>query len=193
VESLEAAPMSQQPIPYVDPATVTDPRMRQEIDRSYREATPRPESHLIRAHVPAVFWSFADTWETVFRNGVVDHSVKELCRVYVSKLVNCAYCGNQRSVRAASAGVIEEDYRQLMNYERSDRYDERQKAALSLAEAIAGDREADSDVWDRLHRHFSDAELVELGYFIGMTTGQQRFNRILQLEEHPAPRPASLV
>jgi alkylhydroperoxidase family enzyme len=173
------------PINYVDESAIADPRMRAEIDRARREGTPRPESHLIRAHVPAVFWSFADTWETVFRNGVVDHSIKELCRVYVSKLVNCTYCGNQRSVRAAGAGVIEEDYRQLMNYERSGRYDERQKAALSMAEAIAADRDADEAFWERLHRHFTDPELVELGYFIGMTTGQQRFNRILALDEHP--------
>lgn len=177
--------MSGLPIPYVDPAAIADPRMRAEVERARREGTPRPESHLIRAHVPAVFWSFADTWETVFRNGVVDHATKELCRVYVSRLVNCTYCGEQRSVRAKASGVIEEDYRQLMNYERSDRYNERQRAALSMAEAIAGDRDADQAFWERLHRHFSDPELVELGYFIGMTTGQQRFNRILLLDEHP--------
>jgi alkylhydroperoxidase family enzyme len=177
------------PIPYVDARAIADPRMRAEVERARREGTPRPESHLIRAHVPAVFWSFADTWETVFRNGVVDHAVKELCRVYVSRLVDCTYCGDQRSVRAKAAGVIEEDYRQLMNYERSDRYDERQKAALSMAEAIAGDREAGEAFWARLHRHFSDAELVELGYFIGMTTGQQRFNRILLLDDHPVAAP----
>jgi alkylhydroperoxidase family enzyme len=185
--------MPSQPIAYVDPASISDPRMREELARAYREGTPRPESHLIRAHVPAVFWSFADTWETVFRNGIVDHSIKELCRVYVSRLVDCAYCGNQRSVRAASAGVIEEDYRQLMNYERSERYSPRQQAALSLAEAIAGERDIDPDFWDRLHAHFSDAELVELGYFIGMTMGQQRFNRILELEAHPAPAPAAPI
>ena len=173
------------PIQYMDASSITDPRMRAEVDRAFREGTPRPESHLIRAHVPAVFWSFADTWETVFRNGVVDHSLKELCRVYVSRLVNCTYCGDQRSVRAKAAGIIEEDYRQLMLYEKSDRYTERQKAALSMAEAIAGDREADEAFWERLHRHFTDPELVELGYFIGMTTGQQRFNRILLLDDHP--------
>ena len=28
------------------------------------------------AHVPAVFWSFANSWQDVFRNGVADHAIK---------------------------------------------------------------------------------------------------------------------
>ena len=67
-------------ISYVQPSTVTDEKMLAEFDRCAREGTPRPESQAIRAHVPAVFWSFANTWQDVFRNGVADHAIKELCR-----------------------------------------------------------------------------------------------------------------
>ena len=74
-------------ISYVDPATVKDPAMIAEFERCAREGTPRPESQAVRAHVPAAFWSFANTWRDVFRNGVADHSIKELCRVYVSRSV----------------------------------------------------------------------------------------------------------
>lgn len=38
---------------------------------------------------------------------------------------------------------------------------------------------ADDELWARLHQHFSDAELVELGYFIGITLGQQRWIKTL--------------
>ena len=75
--------MDKQRISYVDPATVTDAAMLAEFDRCRREGTPRPESQAIRAHVPAVFWSFANTWNDVFREGVCAHAIKELCRVYV--------------------------------------------------------------------------------------------------------------
>jgi hypothetical protein len=30
-------------------------------------------------------------WETIFRNGLVEHPLKELCRVYVSKSIDCDY------------------------------------------------------------------------------------------------------
>lgn len=176
--------MAKQRISYVDPATITDERMLAELDRCRREGTPRPESQAIRAHVPACFWSFADTWRTVFHSGVLDHSVKELCRVYVSHSVKCEYCGNQRSIKSAKAGLAEADYKDLLNFEKSDRYDDRQKAALAYAEAITWDLPATDALWDRLHAHFSEPEIVELGYFIAITMGQQRWLRTLNIEHH---------
>jgi alkylhydroperoxidase family enzyme len=171
-------------ISYVDPATITDPAMLAELDRCRREGTPRPESQAVRAHVPAVFWSFANSWRDVFHTGVADHSIKELCRIYVSRSVLCEFCGNQRSMKAAKAGVVEDDYRDLINFESSPRYSEKQKAALSYAEAITWDLPTDDAFWARLHAHFPETELVEIGYFIALTMGQQRWLRTLNIEHH---------
>jgi alkylhydroperoxidase family enzyme len=171
-------------ISYVDPAGVADAAMLAELDRCRREGTPRPESQAIRAHVPAVFWSFANSWRDVFMHGVADHAIKELCRVYVSRSVRCEYCGNQRSMKAAKQGLIEDDYFDLINFEKSNRYDERQKAALAYAEAITWDLPTDDALWTRLHRYFSEPELVEIGYFVALTMGQQRWLRTLDIEHH---------
>ena len=171
-------------ISYVDPTTITDPAMLAELDRCRREGTPRPESQAVRAHVPATFWSFANTWQSVFRDGVADHNIKELCRIYVSRSVKCEYCGNQRSVKSARAGLVEDDYRDLIDFEKSTRYDERQKAALSYAEAITWDLPVDDAFWARLKQHFSEPELVEIGYFVALTMGQQRWLRTLDIEHH---------
>ena len=176
--------MAKQRIGYVDPDTISDPKMKEELDRCRREGTPRPESQAVRAHVPAVFWSFANTWRDVFHNGVLDHSIKELCRVYVSRSVKCEYCGNQRSIKSAKAGLIEEDYRELLDFEKSRRYGEREKAALAYTEAITWDLETDDALWERLRRHFTEPELVELGYFVAITMGQQRWLRTLNIEHH---------
>src|SRR6202521_6261494 len=176
--------MSKPRISYVDPATVNDAAMLAEFERCAREGTPRPESQAIRAHVPAVFWSFAHSWRDVFKNGVADHAIKELCRIYVSRSVLCEFCGNQRSIKEARQGVVEEDYRDLINFESSTRYDERQKAALSYAEAITWDLPVDDKFWARLHKHFSEPELVEIGYFVALTMGQQRWLRTLDIEHH---------
>ena len=176
--------MSKPYISYVDPATVTDKAMIAEFDRCAREGTPRPESQAIRAHVPAVFWAFANSWRDVFKNGVADHDLKELCRVYVSRSVKCEFCGNQRSMKAASQGLIEDDYRDLINFESSPNYSERQKAALSYTEAIIWDLPVDDKFWARLHKHFSEPELVEIGYFVALTMGQQRWLRTLNIDHH---------
>jgi alkylhydroperoxidase family enzyme len=171
-------------ISYVDPSTIADPAMLAEFERCAREGTPRPESQAIRAHVPAVFWSFANSWRDVFHQGVADHSIKELCRLYVSRAVKCEFCGNQRSIKSAKAGMTEEATLDLINFESSTRYDERQKAALSYAEAITWDLPVDDAFWARLHGHFSEPELVEIGYFIALTMGQQRWLRTLDIEHH---------
>ncbi len=176
--------MSKPRISYVDPAAVKDPAMIAEFERCAREGTPRPESQAVRAHVPATFWSFANTWRDVFKNGVADHKIKELCRIYVSRSVMCEFCGNQRSIKAAKAGLVEDDYRDLIDFESSTRYDEKQKAALAYAEAITWGLPTDDRFWARLHRHFSEPELVEIGYFVALTMGQQRWLRTLDIEHH---------
>ena len=72
----------------------------------------------------------------------------------------------------------------LLNFEKSDRYDERQKAALAYTEAITWDIETDDALWARLHEHYSEPELVELGFFIALTMGQQRWLRTLNIQHH---------
>src|SRR6185503_14954472 len=102
---LEDQRMAKQRISYV-PLEQMDADMRKEMERCQREGTPRPESSAIRAHVKACFWFFANSWRDLFKNGVLDHSIKELCRLYISRSVQCDYCGNQRSVKAAGQGMI---------------------------------------------------------------------------------------
>jgi len=169
-------------ISYVDPATLDDPEMLKELERCATMGTPRPESQSIRAHVPAIFFGFAQVWRDAFYEGVLDNAVKELCRIYVSHSVKCEYCGNQRSARAKN--IVEADYMDLLNFEASERYDERQKAALAYAEAITWDIPTDDTLWERLHKHFTEPEIVELGFFIALTMGQQRWLRTLNLEHH---------
>ena len=64
-------------ISYVDPSMMKDPAMLAELERCRTYGTPRPESQAIRAHVPAVFWSFANSWRDVFKTGVADHMQKD--------------------------------------------------------------------------------------------------------------------
>jgi alkylhydroperoxidase family enzyme len=172
-----------QRISYVPLEDMT-PEMQAEMDRCAREGTPRPESSAVRAHVPAAFWFFANAWNDLFRNGVVDHALKELCRVYISRSVKCEYCGNQRSEKGRGLGLVEGQYDELLNFEDSPTYTERQKAALAYAEAIAWHLDTDDAFWSRMHAHFTEPELVELGCMIGLTLGQQSWLRLLNIEHH---------
>jgi len=170
-------------ISYV-PLEQMDEAMRREMQRCAEYGTPRPESSAVRAHVPACFWSFANAWQSIFREGVCDHAIKELCRLYVSRSVKCEFCGNQRSIKAVESGVNEAQVDALINFEKSTKYTEREKAALAYAEAITWRLDVDDAFWARMHSHFSENELVELGCFIALTMGQQSWLRLIDIEHH---------
>lgn len=153
------------------------------LETARTRGAPRPESQAVRAHVPEILASFTRTWDASFYEGVLDHRVKELARMYVSRTVDCAYCGGQRSELARQQGLDEAALDDLLDFDSSDRFDDREKAALAYTDAITWDQtRADDALWERLHRHFTEPELVELGYFVALTSGQQRWIRTLELQ-----------
>jgi alkylhydroperoxidase family enzyme len=165
---------------YVDPSSLTDPDLVDIMEFARQNGTPRPESQAIRAHVPDLLRTFTAAWRTAFLNGVLDHRIKELCRLYVSRTVDCRYCGDQRSVKAAGDGVDERHVDELLNYQTSERFNERERTALAYTEAITWNPDlADDAMWAKLHEHFTEPEIVELGYFVALTSGQQRWIRTL--------------
>jgi hypothetical protein len=78
-------------ISYVEPESLTDPELVDYLEQARRFGTPRPETQAIRSHVPAVAKGFSRAWNTIFREGIVEHPIKELCRVYVSRTIDCHY------------------------------------------------------------------------------------------------------
>jgi hypothetical protein len=120
---------------------------------------PVGDGDAVRARVPDVLRSYAETRATVLEDGLVDPALKELCATYLA-----------------------EDDEEVMRFESSDRFGAREVAALRWAHAVAWDSDtADAALWSALHEHFSEPELVELGYFIAFTLGQMHWLRSIGL------------
>ena len=86
----------------------------------------------------------------------------------------------QRSVQGGRKGLTEEKYDELLTFVDSDRFSAREKAALTYTSAIVWNSAiADDALWAELHRHFTVPELVELGFFVALTLGQQRWIKTL--------------
>jgi hypothetical protein len=103
-------------------------------------------------------------------------------RAHVPEILRtfCETWGTQRSPQTRNLG--ERDYDELLDFRNSARYDDRQKAALAWTDVILWDpNSADDALWQQLHAHFTEPELVELGYFIALTLGQQRWLATLDL------------
>ena len=117
----------------------------------------------IRGRAPHVLKVYEETRDTVLESGIVERELKELCATYLA--------GDDEVVAHATD---------------PERYHDRQRAALAWADAIAWDSDrADDALWRALHSAFTEPELVELGYSIAITLGQQHWLATLGVAEHP--------
>ena len=169
-------------LPYVLPQDIADAEMREWLDRAIEQGKPGPEIQAIRAHSPGVMRSFTKTRERIFHSGAVDYELKEMLRGYIAASAGCTYCSNQGVSREWLDN--REQLEDILNHQQSSNYSEREKAALAYADAIMWDpAAADDALWERLKRHFTDEELVELGYWIGFTFGGQRWIKTLDASQ----------
>jgi alkylhydroperoxidase family enzyme len=109
----------------------------------------------IRALVPDALASWRYIRENVLERGIVDQRIKELCYRYLA------------------------NDSEVMDF---GRFEDPERAALEWADAIAYDSDRATDgLWARLHRNFSEPELVDLGCAIGFELGQQHWRRTVGL------------
>lgn len=160
------------------PQDIDETDCREFLETAMESGKPGPEFQAIRAHVPGVMRSFTKTREWIYHEGVLDFDLKELIRAYIAISGDCTYCSNQGIARTINT---DEDERfEILNYERSDRYTDRQKLAMRYADAIMWNPDlADDAMWTDLLAEFTEEEVVELGYWVGFTFGGQRWLRTL--------------
>jgi alkylhydroperoxidase family enzyme len=84
--------------------------------------------------------------------------------------------------------VAEDKLGQIANYQTSPLFTDRERVALRYADAITWDpTQADDALWAELRRHFSEPELVEIGYAVGVFAGGQRWIHTLQVRHGEVP------
>lgn len=109
----------------------------------------------VRGLVPAALEAYEFVRDDVLRGGIVDPELKRLCFRYLAE--------DPEAMDVSRFGEVEQ-------------------VALRWAHAIAWDSDAADDaLWERLHAHFSEPELVELGCSIGFALGQQHWERSVGL------------
>ncbi len=165
-------------VSYKVPSEIEDPETRAWLEGSIAKGRPGPEIQAIRAHQPGVMASFNKTREWLFQGGLLDHELKELMRAYIATSASCTYCveyGLSKSWKESP-----DEMSDLVNYASSDAFSKREKVALRYADAIMWDPAiADDELWAQLLEEFTEAEVVELGYWIGFTYGGQRWIKTL--------------
>ncbi|MCB9954860.1 MAG: carboxymuconolactone decarboxylase family protein [Caulobacterales bacterium] len=127
---------------------------------------------------------------------LIENELRPLIAYMASYGAGCRYCQAHNSQVAAIAGVAPEKIANLWRFEESDLFDERERAALAFAFA-AGQQPSDATEadFDKLARHFSKDEMIDLAGIIGIFGFLNRWNDMMMtpLEALPAQTAASLL
>ena len=61
------------------------------VKKCLRHRAPDPAFHAIQGHNPTLSKKLYIAWGTVFNTGVIDHGLKEIIRVQLSRAAACNY------------------------------------------------------------------------------------------------------
>ncbi|MEO5334036.1 MAG: carboxymuconolactone decarboxylase family protein [Magnetococcus sp. YQC-5] len=135
--------------------------------------------------VPLAFSGFLWTLGALERRGSpLEPKLRALLRTRVSQMDLCAFCIGLNGNKALERGVPQEKLLALADFAISPLYDEAERAALTFAEAITTTgHTVDAELMQRLKRHYSDDEIVELAALVAHQNLSTRFNRALGVKE----------
>ena len=170
------------------------PRLRfieeRELDAEKRaliasaERTGAPDPRVVRIMVrSSAGMAWVKCWNSVLYEGKLPHKLKEMCRIRISVAHRCGYCSTVRSNVARDEGLDEALVTQVLATPPATGLSPREKVALEYADLFkAGDDPIDSDaVYDKLRKHFSEEEIIELAMLCAQTVGVGRLVRSLNI------------
>jgi uncharacterized peroxidase-related enzyme len=132
------------------------------------------------AHRPDMLKNFLAFYTSVGRS--LDRKLYEMIYLRVSFINGCHYCQQHHVASSKRVGLTAEDWKALKdgNYARLA---DKEQTALAYAEKLTRDsRDIAEPDFEKLKKHFSDAEIVDLHLLVGLANLTNRFTDPLGLE-----------
>lgn len=128
---------------------------------------------------PEILKAFGATGEGVYPGGVLERELKEKVILKASLHNECQFCINSHRVIMRMIGIPD---MQIENLEAPEHLSRREALALDYTtRAIRDANGIGEDFFDRLRREFSDEEIVELTFLIGLINLLNLFNNALRV------------
>jgi len=121
----------------------------------------------------------------IFFGGSVDQRYKQLARLKLSLLHGCRTCNKQNVPGALQAGITQAQVDAMEAFE-SGPFTDAEKAVIAYAGEVALTNAAgrlSPELYARLRKHFSDADLLELGTVMAIISGMAKLSFVLGLVE----------
>ena len=138
---------------------------------------------MLWGRVPKLFSAVAVLYGVLDRkSSPIDPVLRSLITVRVSQINWCEFCVDINSSTLAKRAGSMEKVNQLQDWQHSDLFDKREKAALEYAEAITySDRQVSDELVVRLKEFFDDDGIVELTGLIAFQNLSSKFNSALDV------------
>jgi AhpD family alkylhydroperoxidase len=116
------------------------------------------------------------------RRSPLDPVLRSLVTVRVSQINWCKFCVDLNSHTLATRTGSEDKVAALDEWQVSDLFSERERAALEYAEAVTySDRQVTDELMARVKEHFDDDAVVELTGLIAFQNLSSKFNSALDV------------
>lgn len=171
-------------MPHIEPLPadeIRDPELQALIARCEALGVPDALFPRILARAPVYAKALLRALLVSHAEGNVDHRLKEIIRVQLARTAGDPYFAGLRSVPAAKAGLDEDRIAAgARGVEDDPRFSAAEKWALRYArEMYLNPEKIDAAFYDEGKRHYSEAQIMELGAFIAFHYGMQAFARTL--------------
>lgn len=165
------------------PEQITDPELQALIRRGEALGVPDALFPRILARAPGHAKALLDALLHSHTEGAVDHRLKEIIRVRLARAAGDPYFAGLRSARAREAGLAEDRIESgAGKFEEDPGFTPAEKWALRYArEMYLNPERVDAAFYAEGKRHYTEAQIMELGAFIAFHYGMQAFARALGL------------
>ncbi|MEZ5499706.1 MAG: carboxymuconolactone decarboxylase family protein [Steroidobacteraceae bacterium] len=158
------------------PEEALSPVLQAAVEKARRE---RGDATFLQvmAHAPSLLQWYQDFYQQIFYGGQVPVRFKEIARLRLSTLHGCAFCNRGNRLDARRAGLSDEQIAAI-DSPGAQVWSDAERAVLELAERLSLNSpqgSLDPGLYDECRRHFSDAQIVELGLTMAILVGMAKF------------------
>lgn len=139
-------------------------------------------------HTPELGAVFTDLVMAILKDGEIDWVTKELIILKATHRNDCQYCVVQHETLSKRLGISEEKIADIGDdrYKTSPHFTDAEKALMDLTVQIGTDaNRVPKELWDRLHKHFTEPQIVEAVFTITIYIAVSKFGDALGVELEP--------
>ncbi len=139
-------------------------------------------------HTPELGGLFTDIVMAILKDGELDWVTKELLILKATHRNDCQYCVVQHETLSKRLGISEEKIADIGDdrYKTSPNFTDAEKALMDLTVQIGVDaNRVSKELWDRLHQHFTEPQIVEAVFTITTYIGVSKFGDALGVALEP--------